>query len=121
MELQIPLRVAEAILFAGVLLDLHQLHDILFGHLGGSEFGDVAFDQLARLQQLKRTGGGELDAVARHHQVFLLVGHHVDPGSLAHVHIAFHFQHDDRFAHLVRLTFISSAMYRSAGSLSPTG
>lgn len=54
MELQIPLRVAEAILFAGVLLDLHQLHDILFGHLGGSEFGDVAFDQLARLQQLKR-------------------------------------------------------------------
>lgn len=70
MELQIPLRVAEAILFAGVLLDLHQLHDILFGHLGGSEFGDVAFDQLARLQQLKRTGGGELDAVARHHQVF---------------------------------------------------
>lgn len=70
MELQIPLRVAEAILFAGVLTDLHQLHDILFGHPGGSEFGDVAFDQLACLQQLKRTGGGELDAVARHHQCF---------------------------------------------------
>ena len=31
--------------------------------------------------------------------MLLLVGHHVDPGAFAYVDVAFHFQHDDRFAH----------------------
>ena len=44
MKLQIPLGVAETLLVARFLLNLHQLHDVLFGHLSRREFGNIAFN-----------------------------------------------------------------------------
>ena len=43
-ELEIPLGVAETLLVARFLLNLHQLHDVLFGHLSRREFSNIAFN-----------------------------------------------------------------------------
>ena len=44
MKLQVPLGVAETFLVTRFLLNLHQLHDVLFGHLSRREFSNIAFN-----------------------------------------------------------------------------
>ena len=98
MKLKIPFRIAEAFLFTRLLLDLHQLHDVLLGHLGGGELGNIAFNKLTRLQQFKGAVAGELQRFINHLLILRMVGDDVDARAFTHFHIAFHFQHDNGFA-----------------------
>lgn len=54
MKLLVPLRISGPVLVASQGLDLEQLYDVLFGHLGRGKLGDVALQQLAGLEQLER-------------------------------------------------------------------
>ena len=98
MKLKIPFGIAKTLLFTRFFLDFHQLHDVLLGHLSGGEFGNVAFDQLAGLQQLKRTIIGEFQRFIGNLLMFRMIGDNVDTGTFADFNVAFHFQHNDGFA-----------------------
>ncbi len=77
-ELQIPLGITEALFAARLLLDGHQFHDVLFRYLSCRELGNITFDELASLEQLKRTVIGEFHIIVRHLLMTRLVGNHVN-------------------------------------------
>ena len=97
-ELQVPFGIAETFFFTRMILDFHQLHDVLLGDLRRCEFCDIAFNQLASLEKLKRTVAGKFQTFVRRGGVFRLAGNHVNTGTFAYLNIPFNFQHDDGFA-----------------------
>ncbi|KYP96268.1 hypothetical protein BG74_07710 [Sodalis-like endosymbiont of Proechinophthirus fluctus] len=60
-EFQILLQIAKSVFLARILLDLHQHNDVLYGHLGRRELGNITFDELPRLQHIKWTVCGGLN------------------------------------------------------------
>ncbi|MNP36272.1 hypothetical protein D3C76_1296500 [compost metagenome] len=77
-ELQIPFGIAETFFFARLILNFHQFHYVLLGHLGRSKLSDIAFYQLTRLEQFKRTIAGKFQTFVRHRRVFWKIGNHMN-------------------------------------------
>lgn len=78
MELQIPLGITEALFAACLLLNGHQFHDVLFCDLSCRELGNITFDELASLEQLKRTVIGEFHIIVSRLLMARLVGNHMN-------------------------------------------
>ena len=77
-ELQIPLGITEALFAARLFLNGHQFHDVLFRYLSCREFGNITFDELASLKQLKRTVIGEFHIIVSRLLMARLVGNHMN-------------------------------------------
>ena len=81
------------------LQSLAHFDDIFPGCLQGGKFGDIALQQLAGLQQFKRTGIiAMIDVRALRRAFSDGVIEHVDPGAAAHFDQPFNLQHDQRLA-----------------------
>ena len=61
-----------------LFLNRHQFDNVLTRHLRRSKLGDVALNQLARLQQFKRAKAGEFELAGGHHSILLLTGDNVN-------------------------------------------
>ena len=99
-EMELHITAFRTIRFAGGQLPLFQLQrlahfdDIFAGGLQRGKFGDVAFQQLSRLEQLKRACIIAMIHIRTVDGLRIRIVEHVDPSATTHVHQTFNFQHD---------------------------
>ena len=99
-EMELHVAAFRTVRLAGSQLPLFQLQrlahfdDIFACSLQRGKFGNVAFQQLSRLQQFKRARIIAMICIRTVDSLRIRIVEHVDPGPAAHVHQAFNFQHD---------------------------
>jgi hypothetical protein len=82
--------------FTRAFLDLHQLHDVLLGHLV-AQIRQYCFQSADAPAAAQTDRSWRIPAFVRAPGMTRLIGNNMNAGTFTDFNIAFDFQHDDRF------------------------